>query len=291
MEMNLFDPQCCFVLGMGAEVGEFIANQTSKKSIECRIERAREKGWPTSGRHPFGRTFDKETGAWGIDPVKHERIVDVAERYLRGESMRVLAKECGTSSGRLTLILREQCSDTWVQEFRVDRFQIHEVVQTRVPRLLPEATIRAVRRRLQDKRTRLHGKPKHQYLLNGFVFCSACGTNLTGQVTHHGGPGARRYYRHRHDGLGAQCFLRPRPWVRSDDLESAVFDEIFRMFGNKPALERAMKAAIPQCDQALKRRERLQADLAKGFGTKLPRRRRKSLETFNVPRLTGGFVR
>jgi hypothetical protein len=29
----------------------------------------------------------------------------------------------------------------------------------------------------------------------------------------------------------------------------------------------------------------------KGFGTKLPRRRRKSLETFNVPRLTGGFVR
>ncbi|MBE9546921.1 MAG: recombinase family protein [Proteobacteria bacterium] len=58
-EFNLYEPLPSFMLGMGIEVAEFFAKEQAYKSIINRIERAK-KGYPSCGRRPFGRTFDKE---------------------------------------------------------------------------------------------------------------------------------------------------------------------------------------------------------------------------------------
>jgi hypothetical protein len=139
---------------------------------------------------------------------------------------------------------------------------IHEVVTTRVPRLLPEATIKALRLRARAVATYLHGDPKHDYLLSGRVFCGSCGSTLSGQATTTGGR-LYLFYGHAHIGKAAECPVRPRPQVRADVIETEVAKELFKMFGNPAAIERAVGAAIPDRDRAAKRKALLEAELAK----------------------------
>jgi len=135
---------------------------------------------------------------------------------------------------------------------------IDETVAMMVPRLLPEGTIRAVRQRLEANRTYLHGNPSNDYLLSGRIFCSVCGYSLFGQVAR-----GHTYYRHAHTERARECPLDPRPWVRADKIEQAVISDLFKLFGNPAAIERAVKAAVPDCDKALKRRGLLEEELAK----------------------------
>jgi hypothetical protein len=258
-EMNLWDPNHRFMLGMSAEVGEFMALQTAKKSLENRIERAR-KGHPAVGGLPFGRTYDPsapEGKQWGIDAQKQAVIKDIAERYLAGESLVKLCQEYHLNHSYTCVVLRERCGDVWQQEFISKALNMHEVVPMAVPRLLDEATIKAVKARMEDRRTVRHGKPTHDYALNGFVFCGVCGYNLTGQPERSGS--ARLYYRHHKRG---GCTVHPRPWVPAAALERNILRELFALFGNPAAIERAVKAAVPDCDVLLRRRLRLNDELS-----------------------------
>ena len=260
-EQDLFNPTHRLFLGMSAEFGEFQALNQSKKSIENRIERAR-RAAPTAGKLPFGRTFDKAAGNWGVDEKKVAMIRDVAERYIAGESLTMLAKEYRTNHANLCKTLRERCGDEWVIEFRVEDLDIHETVTIAVPRLLPEKTIRQIRQRLVANRTyvRSGGRPKYNYLLSGRVFCDACGYTMCGQANGNGD----RYYRHAYSDRERPCLLKePRPWVRADKIEAAVVHDLFKMLGNPAAIERAVKAAVPDCEKALKQRDRIEAELAK----------------------------
>jgi DNA invertase Pin-like site-specific DNA recombinase len=260
MEMDLFDPQHRFILGMNAEVGEFVALQQAKKSIETRIERA-QNGIPASGRLPFGRTFDPKTNEWGIDKKAQAMIANVATRYIAGESLPKLAKEVCLNHSGLCRILRERCGTEWVCTFDDDRLNIHETVTMRIPRLLPEITIKAVRRQLERTPTnfRRGGRVVHSYLLSGCVFCEECGYAMVGRTTKHG----TSYYKHTvHEGSG-KCPLIPRPLVRADKLEAEVISQLFNLFGNPTAIQRAVQAGVPDCDEMLKRRQHLAADLAR----------------------------
>jgi DNA invertase Pin-like site-specific DNA recombinase len=271
-EMDLFDPQVRFILGVHAEVGEFIAAQTARKSIECRIERA-SRGVPTSGKLPFGRTWDGK--AWGVNEAAQQMIADIAHRYLAGESLTRLCKEYGVNHANTCKVLRERCGEEWVQEFKAPALNVHEVVLTKVPRLLPDSTIKAVRQRLEANRTYLHKPPRsvHDYLLSGFIFCAGCGYSLTGQATAKG----ERYYRHAVTPRERQCTLpAPRPWVRADDIERAVVRDLFKMVGNPAAIERAIRSAVPDSDEALRRRAKLADDLT---GIERARERLLSLVT------------
>ena len=188
-------------------------------------------------------------------------IEDVATRYLAGEALPKLARKYGVNHSALCKTLRERCGEDWSIEFRADDLDIRETVTMRVPRLLPEGTIRQVHHRLAANRTyvRSGGQPKHEYLLSGCVFCAECGYNMMGQTNHNG----RRYYRHAHREKAADCPLRPRPWVRADLIEKDVLRDLFNLFGNPTMIERAVKAAIPDCDSALKKQKQIEAELAK----------------------------
>src|SRR5262249_25609229 len=93
-EFNLFLPEHKFFLGMSAEIGEFQANNQSRKSLLNKIERAK-KGVPVTGQLPSGRTYDKKTGKWDINKEFKEKIEEAAQRYIAGESMAQLAIELG----------------------------------------------------------------------------------------------------------------------------------------------------------------------------------------------------
>jgi site-specific DNA recombinase len=255
-EMDLFDPTHCLLLGVSAEIGEFLARQSAKKSYENRIELAK-RGLPAV-KLPSGRTFDREKGTYGLDPDYATAIADIARRYLAGEKLAGVCKAKGMNHSRVCHVLRHECGPVWVQSFNNPSLNIREEIPTAVPELLDEVTIRAVQDRLTAKRTRLHGDPKHEYVLNGYIFCAGCGRNLTGQP---GTPGGRgRHYRHGYDN---DCPLRPRPAPGADDIERAVLSDLFELFGNPEAIERAVKAAVPDCEKERKRQERLKADLKK----------------------------
>ncbi|HEY7427120.1 MAG TPA: recombinase family protein [Gemmataceae bacterium] len=257
-EKNLNDPTTLMYLGMSAVIGAYHARNQSKKSIENRIERAKNNR-PTSGKLPYGRTFNEATGEWFVDPEKRALIQNVAERYLAGESMPKLAKEYGMNHSNLCKLLRERCGTKWPVEFRSDDLGIHETVTLTVPRLLEEKTIKDIKAKLEANRTYLHKPPvpKYEYLLAGHIFCAQCGYALFGQMN----PNGRRYYRHAHTERKRDCPLRPRPWVRADAIEQEVIVQLFNLLGNPAAIDRAVKDAIPDCDAALKDRGRLEKDM------------------------------
>jgi DNA invertase Pin-like site-specific DNA recombinase len=274
-EMDLFDPQVRFQLGMHAEVGEFIALQQAKKSLESKIERAKQ-GKPSHGhQRPFGRIYNKETGEWEIDPKAHAMIKDIAERLLAGRSLVELSEEYNVSHSSLWKNLRYRCGDKWVIEFNSSRLNIHEKVTIAVPRLLDEEVIKKIQRELTARRTYKHKPPppkqgyvKRDYLLSQHVFCAGCGYALTGQCNTETGI---HYYRHSHptskpvSGEREPCPFKhlSKQYVRADDLERDVIKRLFIMLGNPAAIERAIKRAIPDCGDAQAKKEWLEAELAK----------------------------
>ncbi len=253
-ETDLFKPTDRFIMGMHAEVGEFLALEQTRLSLENRIERAR-RGVPSVGRIPYGRIYDKKTGQLSIDPNKQQRIQEMAKRYLDGEPLPALAKAYGLSRVTAYETLRNASGDSWTLRFSSKELNIDETVLIPVPRLLDQRTIKAVHQRMEANRTHLRGHPKHDYLLGGRVFCGECGYVMRGGTCN-----GFVYYRHSEDGA-KHCSLRPRPMVPARRLEEDVVSKLFDMFGNPAAIQRAIKASVPDCDESMKRHRRLADDL------------------------------
>lgn len=260
-EYDLRNPEHRMFLEVSAVIGKFQANHQSKKSILNKIERAK-RGIPTCGKLPFGRTYEVKTGKWGIIPEKQGMIKDIAERYVKGESLSKLAEEYNNAHANLWHVLNNQCGDEWSFHFKSERFGVDETVTIQVPRLLPEKLIQDVKKRMVANRTRERsgGVQKHRYLLSGFVQCPYCGYRLTGEQSCSMG---KRYYRHAHAKRDTPCPVNPRPFVPADELEGAVIRDLVNLFGNPAAIERSVRAAIPDADKSLKRRKWLEEELTK----------------------------
>jgi DNA invertase Pin-like site-specific DNA recombinase len=262
---DLYSPDAILQLGIAAEMDEHRARTQVTKSILNRIERAKRE-LPTAGKLPFGRVWDHPDKTLPtklvVDPDKKAMIEDVARRLLAGESLAKMAKEYGVNHSNLCKILRERCGENWSITYKSKNPNIedHEI-QLRIPRLLDERTIKAVKQRLEANRTYLHKHPaKHEYLLSGYIRCAECGYVMFGQMNHNG----HRYYRHAHTERKKACPLQgPRPWVPADKIEVDVVRQLVQMLGNPAALERAIKAAVPKCDEVMKRRSQIDAELTK----------------------------
>jgi DNA invertase Pin-like site-specific DNA recombinase len=260
---DLCDPNVRLELGIQAEIGEFFALQQLKKSLESKIERAMQ-GKPAVGDRPFGRLWDRDSGMWSIDPKAQAMVQDAANRLLQGEPLGKLAAEYGVAVSNLWKVMRHRCGDQWAQSFRCKALNIDETVLTTVPRLLDDATIRAVGNCLNARRTFLHRPPapRHTYLLSGRVFCSECGYSMTGN---HDDRCDISYYCHhvvkRYKKSLCNCTIQPRPRVRAEWLESEVIHQLFNMFGNPAQIERAVRSAVPDCDSLLKRRQTVESNV------------------------------
>jgi DNA invertase Pin-like site-specific DNA recombinase len=272
-EKNLYNPEDKFILGIYAEVGELIANQQAKKSMEVRIDRARDRNYLTTGKPVFGRTYDKASGTFSVIEAKRAMVEEVARRYLAGERLVLLAKEVGLSVQHLTRVLRNRCGPTYTLHFNSARLNIHETVDLAVPPLLADATIRAVHRKMTQNRTSPRRQAKYDYLLAGHVYCAGCGYALTGQAITNQQGRVYTWYRHCRGARATQrrpCPLEVKPTVRADHLDAAVLGDLFAMFGNPAAIERATKAAIPDHGKLIKWRAKLEAEL-KANATRIDR--------------------
>lgn len=233
-EHDLHDENQYFMIALYGLMGRTQALATTRKSILNRIHRAKQ-GFPTGGALPFGRTYTKKNG-WGIDPVKQKIIQDAAKRYLRGEGLADIALRHKMDKTTLAVSLKKRSGDTWEQRFTSKKLGIDETVQTKIPRLLSKATIAQILERSESNKTYTHGLAKNSYLLSRMIFCEACGFAIAG----HPAPDGTLYYRHARHG-DCKTFNS----VRADLIERHVIDDIFRMLGDRPAMEAAAKAAIP----------------------------------------------
>jgi hypothetical protein len=264
-EYDLCNPEHVLFLELSAAIGKFAADNTSRKSILNRIERAK-RGIPAGGGIPFGRTYDKESGVWAVDEGKRQMIADVARRYLDGEALLDLAAEHGTTDTQLCRLLRHRCGPTWTQSFSAPRLGINETVTTTVPALLDAETIAKVCARLDHRRVKVRRPAAHDrvYLLSSRIYCSHCGYGYIGQARSKDG---RLYYRHLYDDRRRPrpqpCPLgRPEPWIRAETLEQCVVRDLLSLLGNPNALLAAVQAALPDTTAETGRRDNLESRLA-----------------------------
>jgi site-specific DNA recombinase len=262
---DLYRPEIELFLGMQAVIGQFQADQQTKKSIENKLARLG-RGIPAAGGYPFGRSYDRARGVWAVDPDKLAMVKDAAARVLAGESLEKVAPQYGREPSYLARVLKFQCGASWFVSFDVPRLGIKAGIALAVPRLLGDATIRAVTARLKANRTYAKKPPRseHEYALRGKVFCAGCGTRLTGQPTKRKDGRIYTYYvHHKRTDRTRACPFSPRPKVPAKTIEGAVIGELFHLRGNPAAIERAVRAAIPDCKKLMEKERRLTDELAK----------------------------
>lgn len=238
MEYDLHSPTSHLMIGVFTEFNEFHAKEMKIKSIQNRITRAK-RGLPSSGKIPYGRTFDSATETWGVDEQKARNIQWAAEQYLAGKSIKELAKTLDMNVSNFWKILSKRSGDTWEITFKPSSMKfINETVLIKIPRLLSDETINKIHERAASNKTYTHGEIKHKYLLSRMVFCAECGNALFGQTNH----GHIRYYRHPRGRLNP---CDPSIWLRADKLEDVVLKQLFYIFGDVTLMGQAIERAIP----------------------------------------------
>jgi len=238
-EFDLYDPAAMLFLGMSAEIGEFQAREQARKSLLNRIARAR-RGIPSVSKRPFGRTYNRETGRWSVIPDKQQIVTQAAARYLAGESFVAVAKSYDMHPEHLWKVINHRSGDQWHVSFNSQKLNISERITITIPRLLPEATIQAVRQRAAANRTYNHGAIKNKYLLSRMIFCDVCGYALSGDTSRH----MRRYYKHRNMSQRVRACSYHKH-IEADHIERTVLFMLASTLGDSRRLERAIAAATP----------------------------------------------
>ena len=153
-----------------------------------------------------------------IDEDKRRIVEGIAKRYLSGRAPARFGPY-RMNHANLHKILTKRSGAEWEQTFNSDRLNIHEVVSTKVPRLLPEETIKAIRERAEANRTYHHGQRKNRYLFSHVIFCAHCGYALFGQTNQNG----NQFYRHGHTERDRPCD-RPtgKSYIGIEEIEDVV---------------------------------------------------------------------
>jgi site-specific DNA recombinase len=249
IEYNLYDPIQNFQLGVATEINEMQAKVQKLKSITNRIHRAR-NGEPTAGKLPYGRLWNKELKQWSIDPVKQEIIKDTAKRYLAGESIKKIALSYNVDSSTLFKSLTQRCGDTWECRYVDRELNVDETVTMTIPRLLDQTVIDAVKASMEKNITYVRGNRKHEYLLQGMIYCRRCGFKLSSFRNNYG----TRYYRPSE--YNKSCTYKK--FIPADAIETAVLIKLVQTFGDHEKVQQAILRATPDTglrDELIKDRD------------------------------------
>ena len=237
-EYLLDKPLHKFLLNVGTETEEFFASQQSSKSLVNCIDKAK-SGYPSKGKLPYGRIFNKKTGLWEIDTAIQGKVIYAIDLYLSGTSMRDISKILGRSWGQVHYIFTKCLGENWQIKFNSKKFNIKETVTFKIPPLVSEDIIQKVREKLKANKTWSHGQLKNNYLLGRMIFCGHCGHALVGAEYH-----GHLYYRH-------QAYYNCGAFnsIRADEIEDKVLDEIYENFGDTHSVEESIKRSLPDLDK------------------------------------------
>lgn len=233
MEIDLYDPSHVYMVSSQVETGEFTAMLNARNSVNSRIIKAKQGYW-TRGHPPTARKKD-ETGKLVIIPEYKRRIEQGANLFLNGHSLMETCRIIGMDVAQLRKTFLYDSGDTMIQKFESKRFNISEEITTKVPRLLEDNVIDAIKKRLEHNKTIYHGnKGKNKYLLSSMILCGHCNEPLSG-VTYSGKQYYKRFKKACHTFVS----------IRADLIEEAVMLQLFATLGDLPKIKEAMKNAQP----------------------------------------------
>jgi DNA invertase Pin-like site-specific DNA recombinase len=241
LKYDLNDNHNVAFLQMSAVWAQFQAKEAARKSLQNRYERAL-KGIPTSGKFPFGRTFNKKTNEWEPDDDKADAIRFAASEIIKGRSVRdtcrILEAEYNLKIHRGTLrhILKNQCGDKWNETFSG-----YGTVTHTIPDILDEFTIRAVGKQLAENKRRPVRNDIKNYVLNTHIRCAECERALSG-VTRKNATGKKYSYYHHPSGYDIDC--KAFKYLPLKKAEDAVFDTIFNFTYDQAGFQKAVKERI-----------------------------------------------
>ena len=220
------------MLGLLAVIAQLEKDILKEQMFENRVARAK-RGVPTSGKLPYGRTYDRVNDKWVLDEEKANLIRKAAEDYLSGTPLKAIAARIGMTENNLRDILRDRCGDTWTVIFKGT-----EPITYIIPRILTDDIIEQIKERLEfnqkNNRTDLPGI----YVLSSFIRCYDCESRLSGSTINY--PRfPRRVYRHKYD----KC--KSFTYIHADGIEKAVFETIFENIVDVIGFEKAIKESLP----------------------------------------------
>jgi DNA invertase Pin-like site-specific DNA recombinase/Skp family chaperone for outer membrane proteins len=223
-----------FMLTMLAAVAQLDRDIIREQMLENRISRGK-RGIPTVGSLPYARTYNKETGEWKLDADKAKVIQQVAEDFLKGESLSEIATRLSMSYGSLRKRLVKYCGDEWVVKFKDQ-----EPFTYKIPRILTDDLIQQVKDRLSFNRTSNRTDIFEKYLLTGFIHCDVCSAMISGHTFR--GTKVYRYYKHR------QSICKAFSRINAPAIENAVFQTIFENVVDVPNFEKAIANSLPDAE-------------------------------------------
>ncbi len=259
-EIDLFDPDQLIILQLKVNIHSYSALQNAKKSMLNKIARA-ERGIPVVNL-PWGRTYDRATNRWGVDPEKQAMAERACRDYLEGRPYQLVAKDLGVSRAYMYAIFWKKLGDVLDIKFKSKKFPIEKTVRVKMPRLVSEELERAVKAKIVHNRKVERGVRKNTYLLRGMVRCADCSRSLLGHtIKNKGDRLAYHYYKHPYvDDCQAFNYAPGLP------IEEAVIATLFGHFGDRPKLEKAIKRANGRMSELPKHEKQvksLEKELAK----------------------------
>ena len=244
-EVDLFDPDQLIILQLKVNIHSYSAMQNAKKSLLNRIARV-EKGLPAFNL-PHGRVKN-EQGEVVIDPEKQARIEKACDDYLKGKNWTELASDLGVGVAWMYKIFNHYLGDEVTVHFKSKKFPIEKTIKVKVPRLVSPELEKAVKQKIKLNRRMDLKRKGDTFLLKSLVHCAECGKVLLGNVVTSSGK-QYLYYRHPDDD---HC--KAFSYVPGENLEKAIINDLFNLFGDKPRMEAAMERA----NHKLKDRDRLE---------------------------------
>src|SRR5690606_28138217 len=98
--LDFSTPHGKMTLTLLAAINEFERETIREQMLENKVARSR-KGIPATGNMPYARTFNRKTSEWGLIEEKAAQIRRIVERFLKGESLHAIWRDC-RASGQIT---------------------------------------------------------------------------------------------------------------------------------------------------------------------------------------------
>lgn len=223
-----------------SSLGEYDAAIRKRRIALARISRAK-RGWPVSGRKPFGRRVvnanKNEQAKWEVIPEEYEKVQTWFRMYVHEQKS---FPEIGQLYNILPSVLREllvkSTGTKYVQSHELDGKT--EISETEIPALLTEEQIETLKEVARQRRS--SNGTKYRYLLAHQLKCGLCGTKYSGNMIKDRNPEKRfLYYTHSRNYRLPFCLKN----IAVEPIEEAVFFAIREMLSNSDGVREAIKAA------------------------------------------------
>ncbi|MDP6494094.1 MAG: recombinase family protein [Dehalococcoidia bacterium] len=248
-----------FILAARAFIGEVEREKIVERTMRGKAEKARSGRIPQgTGKGLYGYHYDRDTGKREIDPVQAGVVSGIFQGFLHGDSIVAMANRLneariptmtggmwypatlhtmlrnetytGRTIYRRTLVRRVRDPRTGKKRKKVEIRNPSEWIEIPgvTPSIIDESTYTAVQTLLDDPERRRLGRRIYDYALSGRVQCLVCGKAMVGQTLSK----RYRYYKCRRAFAGPRHDRCDTSYVRADNLERAVQEEIVRVLAN-----------------------------------------------------------